>query len=90
MGQTGETIPYTPEEPEPAVRERHLSVRVDRDMAIALQAMAVERGLTLSHLFRELLTEAVNEQRSTASLDARALVNRLAADGAEVRRRLAG
>lgn len=52
--------------------------------------MAAERGLTLSHLVRDLLSEAVAERASVAHLDGRALVDRLAADVAEVRRRLAG
>jgi hypothetical protein len=88
--QTGESIPYTPEEPETAGRERHLSVRVDREMSVALEAMAAERGVTLSQFVRELLADAVGQRRSAAALDARALVDRLAADVAEVRRRLAG
>jgi hypothetical protein len=52
--------------------------------------MAEERGLTVSQLVRELLTEAVSERDAVASLDAKALASRLAADVAEVRRRLAG
>lgn len=88
--QTGESIPYTPEESETAGRERHLSVRVDREMSIALEAMATEHGVTLSQFVRELLADAVGQRRSAAALDARALVDRLAADVAEVRRRLAG
>lgn len=87
---TGQAIPYTPEEPDSAARERHLSVRVGRDMAVALEAIAAERGSTVSQLVRELLREAVEQRQNTASLDARALVDRLAADVAEVRRRLAG
>lgn len=88
--QTGESISYTPEEPEPEARERHLSVRVDREMAVALESMATERGSTVSQLVRELLREAVERRQNAASLDASALVDRLAADVAEVRRRLAG
>lgn len=88
--QTGESIPYTPEEPESVGRDRHLSVRVDRDMGVALEALATERGLTVSQFVRELLAEAVAQRQSAAALDARALVDRLAADVAEVRRRLAG
>jgi hypothetical protein len=52
--------------------------------------MAAERGLTVSHLVRELLAEAVGQRASVAKLDGRALAERLAADVAEVRRRLAG
>jgi antitoxin component of RelBE/YafQ-DinJ toxin-antitoxin module len=88
--QTGESIPYTPEERTPEGRDRHLSVRVDRTMAAALDAMAAERGVTVSLLVRELLAEAVAQRQTTADLDARALVERLTADVAEVRRRLSG
>ena len=86
--QTGSTIPYAPEPIE--VRERHLSVRVDRTMSEALDEMAADRGLTVSQLVRELVGEAVESRRRTEALDARELVDRLAADVAEVRRRLAG
>ncbi len=85
--QTGQHIAYTPESARP---ERHLSVRVGGDLSAALDAMADERGLTVSQLVRELLTEAVSERDAVASLDAKALASRLAADVAEVRRRLAG
>lgn len=88
--QTGEPVPFTPETPELEGRDRHLSVRIDRDLGGAVEAMAKERALTVSQLVRELLGEAVAQRRNSASLDARALVDRLAADVAEVRRRLAG
>ncbi len=88
--ETGQTIPYTPEQPPSEGRERHLSVRVDHSTAVALEAMASERGVTVSHLVRTLVGEALQQRRSAAELDARALVDRLAADVAEVRRRLAG
>ena len=88
--QTGQSIPYAPEEQESESRERHLSVRVDRTMAVALDAMAAERGVTVSQLVRELLAHAVAERHGRADLDAQVLVDRLAADVAEVRRRLAG
>ena len=52
--------------------------------------MAAERGLTLSHLVRELLAEAVAQRATVANLDGRALADRLAVDVAEVRRRLVG
>lgn len=86
--QTGATIEYTPEAA--AIRDRHLSVRLSGELAAGLDKMAAERGLTLSHLVRDLLSEAVAERASVAHLDGRALVDRLAADVAEVRRRLAG
>jgi hypothetical protein len=86
--QTGETIAYTPEV---AVgQDRHLSVRLTGDLAESLEGMAAERGLTLSHLVRELLAEAVAQRATVAKLDGRALADRLAADVAEVRRRIAG
>ena len=88
--QTGENIPYTPETPASQSRERHLSVRVDRTMGVALDAIAAERHMTVSQLVRELLAQVVAERDSTAGLDTQALVDRVASDVAEVRRRLAG
>jgi hypothetical protein len=88
--QTGQSIPYATPEQGSEGRERHLSVRVDRTMAVALDAMAAERSVTVSQLVRELLAQAVAGRESTVELDAQALVDRLAADVAEVRRRLAG
>ena len=86
--QTGQTIEYTAESN--AGQDRHLSVRLTGELAAGLDAMAAERGLTVSHLVRELLAEAVAQRASVAKLDGRALAERLAADVAEVRRRLAG
>ena len=86
--QTGETIDYV-EQPEPA-RERHLSVRLTADLAAGLAELAAELNLSLSQLVRELLSDAVAQRERMATLDARALADRLAADVAEVRRRLAG
>jgi predicted DNA-binding ribbon-helix-helix protein len=71
-------------------QDRHLSVRLAGALAAGLDAMAAERGLTLSHLVRELLADAVNQRATVGKLDGRALADRLAADVAEVRRRLAG
>ena len=88
--QTGQNIPYATEKQASEARERHLSVRVDRATGAALDAMAAERGGTVSQLVRELLAQAVAGRQSTVGLDAQALVDRLAADVAEVRRRLAG
>jgi predicted transcriptional regulator len=89
--QTGASIPYSQDsDSEPERRERHLSVRVDQSLAHALEEMAVERHTTVSQVVRELIADAVAERRSTAAPDAQALVDRLAADVAEVRRRLAG
>jgi hypothetical protein len=83
---TGQSIDYTPE----PGQDRHLSVRLGGDLAAGLDAMASERGLTVSQLVRELLNDAVGQRASVAMLDVRALADRLAADIAEVRRRLAG
>jgi predicted transcriptional regulator len=87
--ETGETISYEPEAV-PTGRDRHLSVRLDSETVRALDALAAERGLTVSQLVRDLLHEAVEVRRSAATLESGALVDRLAADLAEVRRRLAG
>lgn len=86
--QTGETIAYTPEDV--VGRDRHLSVRLTGELAAGLDALASERGLTLSHLVRELLAEAVARRANVAALNERELADRLAADVAEVRRRLTG
>lgn len=85
--QTGQTIEYPAEQ---TAQDRHLSVRLTGELAAGLEAMAAERGLTLSHLVRELLADAVTHRASVAKLDSQALADRLAADVAEVRRRLAG
>ena len=86
--QTSQTIDYTPAAQ--AGQDRHLSVRLTGELAASLEAMATERGLTTSHLVRELLAAAVGQRAAVAKLDGRALAERLAADVAEVRRRLAG
>ena len=87
--ETGASIDYEPEAPTHA-RDRHLSVRLDHETAMALGVVAAERGVTVSQLVRDLLRDVVQRRQSAASLDAQALVDRLAADVAEVRRRLAG
>ena len=86
--QTGEQIDYSPETA--SGRDRHLSVRLTRELSNGLDAIAAERGLTVSQLVRELLAEAVEQRVSVVMLDGHALAERLAADVAEVRRRLAG
>jgi predicted HicB family RNase H-like nuclease len=88
--QTGESIAYAPEEPASGGHESHLSVRLDKRLSVALDEMAAEHGVTVSQLVRELVAQAVAERQSTTGLDAQALVDRLAADVAEVRHRLAG
>lgn len=85
---TGETISYVAEGIES--KDRHLSVRLTGELTAGLEAIAAERGLTLSHLVRQLLAEAVAQRETVGKLDGRALADRLAADVAEVRRRLAG
>lgn len=85
--QTGQQL--VTDQPSPP-QDRHLSVRLTDDLARGLDAMASERGVTVSHLVRELLTDVVSERAAVGSLDAKALASRLAADAAELRRRLAG
>ena len=87
--QTGEDIDFTPE-PNAAGRDRHLSVRVPSELAEGLDVLAAGRGLTVSQLVRALLAVAVEQRTAVTALDSRALADRLAADVAEVRRRLAG
>jgi hypothetical protein len=84
--QTGQTI----EREAPTSRERHLSVRVTADMLAVLEEMAAERSVTVSQVVRELVAAAVADREAMSALDAGGLVERLAADVAEVRRRLAG
>ena len=86
--ETGQTIDFVAE-PSPA-GERHLSVRLPDDLAAGLTELAVERGLSVSQVVRQLLGEAVAQRQAVGSLDAHTLAERLAADVAEVRRRLAG
>jgi hypothetical protein len=86
--QTGQRIDYVAEAP--AAQDRHLSVRLTGELASSSEVLAAERGVTLSQLVRELLGNAVAQRDAVASLDARALAERLAVDVAEVRRRLAG
>jgi hypothetical protein len=86
--QTDQHIDY-PAVPAPP-QDRHLSVRLTNELATGLEAIAAERKLTVSQLVRELLVDAVAQRSAVAELDARALADRLAADVAEVRRRLAG
>jgi Ribbon-helix-helix protein, copG family len=85
--QTDQSIDF---EPEAAAQERHLSVRISHELADALALIAAERQQTTSHLVRDLLADAVARRRDTTRVDSRELIDRLAADVAEVRRRLAG
>lgn len=85
--QTGEDLGYARDA---VVQDRHLSVRLGDDLANGLDAMAAERGVTVSHLVRELLTQIVAQRNEVASLDATALADRLVSDAAELRRRIAG
>ena len=86
--ETGQTIPYSAEPS--TTQERHLSVRVSSALAAALDELAAERKVTVSPLVRDLVQDAVAQRHAVASLDSRALADRLAADVAEVRRRLVG
>ena len=60
------------------------------ELAARLESVAAAGELTLSQLVRRLLADAVDQREGVADLDGRALADRLAADVAEVRRRLAG
>jgi plasmid stability protein len=85
--QTGERIDVGSER---VPQDRHLSVRLPDDLAAGLDEWAAAHGVSMSHLVRDLLAEAVRGRREVADLDARRLVDRLQADVAEVSRRLAG
>ena len=65
-------------------------MRVDAKLGAALDSLAAERNLSVSHLVRKVLAEAVSRREDAAALDARTLVDRLSADVAEIGRRLAG
>lgn len=88
--QTGQILDVSEDDEREVVQDRHLSVRLPDELAAGLDAWAGERGVSMSHLVRELLTDAVRGRREVADLDARRLVDRLQADVAEVSRRLAG
>lgn len=85
--QTGQTIDFTPA---PPVRDRHLSVRLTGDLSAALDSIAAARGVVVSQLVRQILEDEVARSRAVTTLDERALVERVAQDVAELRRRLAG
>jgi hypothetical protein len=85
--QTGQRLDYVPEAP--PGQDRHMTVRRTGELAAGLEELAADRKLTVSQLVRELLREAVELREEVAALDANALAERLAADVAEVRRRLA-
>jgi predicted DNA-binding ribbon-helix-helix protein len=86
--QTGQSIEFVPDAPRG--HDRHLSVRLNAELAAGLDAIAAERGVSVSQLVREELTDLVRHRASMTDLDGRALADRLASDVAEVRRRLAG
>ena len=73
-----------------APQDRHLSVRLSDDLAAGLQDWAAEQSVSMSHLVRDLLTDALRGRLEVADLDAKRLVDRLQADVDEVSRRLAG
>jgi predicted DNA-binding protein len=87
--ETGARIEYTREPSGPGA-DRHLSVRLPGELAAGLERIASERGMTLSQLVRDVLTETLRQRTAVSTMDARTLADRLAADVAEVRRRLAG
>lgn len=74
----------------PATQDRHLSVRLPPDLSAGLDALAAELDTTASQVVRDLLANAIDRRQQIADLDATELADRLAADVAEVRRRLAG
>ncbi|MDY7102996.1 MAG: CopG family transcriptional regulator [Actinomycetota bacterium] len=86
--ETGEEIPWVPEEP--GSQPRHLSVRLSDELATAMDTLAAERNVTASQLVRDLLADAWARRNDIGSLDDRQLADRLDADMAEVRRRLLG
>ncbi|MEM9713834.1 MAG: ribbon-helix-helix protein, CopG family [Actinomycetota bacterium] len=85
---TGQNLsrPDTPSE----AGDRHLSVRLPPELSAGLDALAAEFNTTASQVVRDLLAEAIGRRQEIADLDASELADRLAADVAEVRRRLAG
>jgi hypothetical protein len=62
--ETGQTIDFVAE-PSPA-GERHRSVRLPDDLALGLCELAVERGLSVSQLVRQLLGDAVAQRQAVA------------------------
>jgi hypothetical protein len=86
--QTGQALDR-PASSAGASQDRHFSVRLSADLADGLAALAAEDGVTMSHYLRRLVADAVTRRGELAVLDDAALADRLAADAAEVRRRLA-
>jgi hypothetical protein len=84
---TGQHIDYAPVTS--SSRDRHLSVRVTSEMFAVLEDIAAERAISVSQVVRELVAGAVADREAMSNLETRDLVERLAADVAEVRRRLA-
>jgi hypothetical protein len=64
--QTGQNIDYTPEVS--SGQDRHLSVRLTNELSSGLEMIAIERGVTVSKLVRELLSEAVERRASVGTL----------------------
>ena len=85
--QTGEEISYEPSKP--ADTTRHLSVRLPVEDALRLEQIAVRRSITFSQTARTILASALDEHAELADLAGPDLAARLAADVAEVQRRLA-
>jgi predicted HicB family RNase H-like nuclease len=53
--QTGQTIDYEPD----TSQDRHVSVRLTKELGARLDTMATERDIKVSQLIRELLSEAI-------------------------------
>jgi hypothetical protein len=85
--ETGQTIPYEPSKT--TGNDRHLSVRLPAPDADRLEQMAADRGMNLSQLVRAILASALADHGELADLAGPDLAARLAADLAEVQRRLA-
>lgn len=67
--QTGQTIAYPDgAAADTAPHDRHLSVRLPNELALALEALAAEREVKVSHLVRDFLTDAVEQRGSVAAL----------------------
>ena len=58
--QIGQHIDYSPDVV--SGQDRHLSVRLTSELSNGLEAIAAERGLSVSQLVRELLAEAVGQR----------------------------
>jgi Ribbon-helix-helix protein, copG family len=53
--QTGQTIDYEPD----TSQDRHVFVRLTKDLGARLDTLAAERGIRVPQLIRALLSEAI-------------------------------